>query len=149
MSLTKDDIKQIGQIVVEVTSPMFEQMGERFDRVETELHDFKREMTDFKHEMTDFKSEMTDFKHEMTDFKSEIRTKLATLEAKIDRIATSHTDRFENVEDDVHMLYTLVRKLEHGNKEEKLFAEKTIVQHLPAIHKAIMIIAKKNNISLS
>lgn len=127
MSLTKDDIQQIGAIVVEVTAPMFEQMGERFDRLETELHDFKAEMN---------------------DFKAEVRTKLATLEEKIDRIESSHTDRFENVEDDVQMLYTLVNKLEHGTKEEKIFAEQTIVRHLPVIYKSVMIIAKKHNISL-
>lgn len=141
MGLTQDDIKQIGQIVIEVTSPMFEQMGGRFDKLETELDDFKAEMTDFK-------TEMIDFKHEMMDFKAETRTKLAVLEEKIDRIEVSHIDRFENVEDDVQMLYTLVNKLEHGTKEEKIFAEQTIVRHLPVIYKSVMIIAKKHNISL-
>ncbi|TAH33316.1 hypothetical protein EYC58_01650 [Candidatus Saccharibacteria bacterium] len=134
MSLTKDDIQQIGAIVVEVTTPMFEMLGGKIDNLEGR--------------MGSLEGRMDSLENELRDFKAEVRTSLATLEEKIDRLEASHTNRFENVEDDVQMLYTLVNKLEHGTKEEKIFAEQTIVRHLPAIYKSVMIIAKKHNISL-
>jgi len=43
MALTKDDLKQIGEVVVEVTAPMFEEVYGRFDKSEKELQDFKHE----------------------------------------------------------------------------------------------------------
>lgn len=134
MSLTKDDIQQIGAIVVEVTTPMFEMLGGKIDNLEGR--------------MGSLEGRMDSLENELRDFKAEVRTSLATLEEKIDRLEASHTNRFENVEDDVQMLYTLVNKLEHGTKEEKIFAEQTIVRHLPVIYKSVMILAKKHNISL-
>ena len=134
MSLTKDDIQQIGAIVVEVTTPMFEMLGGKIDNLEGR--------------MGSLEGRMDSLENELRDFKAEVRTRLATLEEKIDRLEASHTNRFENVEDDVQMLYTLVNKLEHGTKEEKIFAEQTIVRHLPVIYKSVMILAKKHNISL-
>lgn len=134
MSLTQDDIKQIGAIVVEVTTPMFEMLGGKIDNLEGR--------------MGSLEGRMDSLENELRDFKAEVRTSLATLEEKIDRLEASHTNRFENVEDDVQMLYTLVNKLEHGTKEEKIFAEQTIVRHLPVIYKSVMILAKKHNISL-
>lgn len=134
MSLTKDDIQQIGAIVVEVTTPMFEMLGGKIDNLEGR--------------MGSLEGRMDSLENELRDFKAEVRTSLATLKEKIDRLEASHTNRFENVEDDVQMLYTLVNKLEHGTKEEKIFAEQTIVRHLPVIYKSVMILAKKHNISL-
>ncbi len=134
MSLTKDDIQQIGAIVVEVTTPMFEMLGGKIDNLEGR--------------MGSLEGRMDSLENELRDFKAEVRTSLATLEEKIDRLEASQTNRFENVEDDVQMLYTLVNKLEHGTKEEKIFAEQTIVRHLPVIYKSVMILAKKHNISL-
>lgn len=141
MSLTQDDIKQIGAIVVEVTTPMFEMLGSKIDNLEGRMDVLEGRMDTLD-------GRMDSLENELRDFKAEVRTRLATLEEKIDRLEASHTNRFENVEDDVQMLYTLVNKLEHGTKEEKIFAEQTIVRHLPVIYKSVMILAKKHNISL-
>ncbi|MFZ1248732.1 MAG: hypothetical protein WAQ24_00220, partial [Candidatus Saccharimonadales bacterium] len=85
---------------------------------------------------------------EFRDFKASVEARLAALEEKVTALQETYASRFDNVEEDVRMLYHLVEKLEKGTKEEKIFAEKVIVENLPTIYKALQIIAKKHNIKL-
>lgn len=141
MSLTKDDIKQIGEIVVEVTSPMFEMVFARFDRLEGRMGNLESRMDSLE-------NRVSGLENEFRDFKAETRSRLAVLEQKIDDLTASHSARFENVEDDIRLIYKLVNKLENGTKEEKLFAKQTVVKHLPAIYKAIVLVAREQKITL-
>ena len=134
MALTKEDLKLVGEVVVEVTAPMFEMIFERFDKLESR--------------MDKLESRMDTLEREFRDFKSYVSARLAALEEKIDLLQEEHVSRFENIDEDIRMLYRLVDKLEHGTKSEKLFAKKTIIKHLPAIHKAVTLIAKEYDIKL-
>lgn len=78
-----------------------------------------------------------DKQKELQRLRNAARLRLARLEAA-EKFKSEHS-RIDH----------LIEKLEYGTKEEKIFAEKTIVQHLPAIYKAIQLVAKKNNIPLS
>ncbi len=134
MALTKDDIRQIGEIVVEVTSPMFETLGERISGVEGRMEGLE--------------GRMDNLEHELRDFKSEVRTRLSTLEARIDHLATKNQNIFDNIDADIRFIYTLIEKLEKGSATEKKFAKQTIVEHLPAIYKAVVLVAKDLNVPL-
>lgn len=143
MSLTKDDIALLRDMmvetIVEVAGPMFEQQTEdlggridklegRMDKLENEVHDLQREFR---------------------DFKSYITSRLNALDAKVDHLEELYNQRFGYGEEDVTTLYRLVQRLEDGTKEEKVFAEKAIVKHLPAIYRAVTAIAKKYDLALS
>ncbi|MBL8121959.1 hypothetical protein JNM87_04400 [Candidatus Saccharibacteria bacterium] len=131
----KDDIRAIFNEGFEMLIlPQFDRLDLRMDGLEGR--------------MDGLENHISSLEREFRDFKDETRTKLSVLEAKIERIETSAGERFDNVEEDVRMLYRLVDKLENGTKEEKMFAEKVIVENLPTIYKALQIIAKKHNIKL-
>lgn len=141
MTLTKDDIRQIGEIVVEVTSPMFETLGERISGVEGKVGGLEGRMEGLE-------GRMDSLEHELRDFKSEVRTRLSTLEARIDHLATKNQNIFDNIDGDIRFIYTLIEKLEKGSATEKKFAKQTIVEHLPAIYKAVVLVAKDLNVPL-
>lgn len=141
MTLTKDDIRQIGEIVVEVTSPMFETLGERISGVEGKVGGLEGRMEGLE-------GRMDSLEHELRDLKSEVRTRLSTLEARIDHLATKNQNIFDNIDADIRSIYTLIEKLEKGSATEKKFAKQTIVEHLPAIYKAVVLVAKDLNVPL-
>ena len=145
MAFTTEEVRQIGDIVVEVTTPMFEHVIETLDR---RIDGVESRLDGVESRLDSVESHLTTLESEFRDFKEETRSKFAVLEEKIDRIEQLHLDRFENVEDDVRHLYHLVNKLENGTKEEKQFAESAIIDHLPAIYKAITLLAKKHHIEL-
>lgn len=159
MTLTVADRQQIADIVVDVTTPMFEHvidvLGQRIDKLDSRMDSLDGRMDKLDSRMDKLENRMSKLEvractleSELRDFKAEVRTKFVTLEEKIDSLAVSHAYRFENVEEDIQLIYKLVNKLEHGNADEQQFAEQTIIRHLPAIYKAIVLVAKKENITL-
>lgn len=149
MTLTKDDLRQIGDVVIEVTSPMFEHVVERIDGVERRLDGVETRLDGVEKRLDSVETRLGSLERELRDFKSEVRSKLSALEERIGTVEYTYAYRFDNVEDDIRLLYRLVEKLEHGTKAEKQFAEEAIVEHLPAIHKALVLIAKKHKINLT
>ena len=141
MTLTKDDIRQIGEIVVEVTSPMFEGLGERISGVEGQMGGLQGRMEGLE-------GRMDNLEHEFRDFKSEVRTRFSTLESRIDHINTKNQNIFDNIDEDIRFIYTLIEKLEKGSAVEKKIAKQTIVEHLPAIYKAVVLVAKDLKVPL-
>ena len=141
MTLTKDDIRQIGEIVVEVTSPMFEGLGERISGVEGRMEGLEGRMEGLE-------GRMDNLEHEFRDFKSEVRTRFSTLESRIDHINTKNQNIFDNIDEDIRFIYTLIEKLEKGSAVEKKIAKQTIVEHLPAIYKAVVLVAKDLKVPL-
>ena len=98
--------------------------------------------------MEGLEGRMDNLEHELRDFKSEVRTRLSTLEARIDHLATKNHNIFDNIDADIRFIYTLIEKLEKGSATEKKFAKQTIVEHLPAIYKAVVLVAKDLNVPL-
>lgn len=157
MSLTKDDIALLRdmmvQTIMEVVGPMFEQqtedLGGRIDKVEGRMDKLEGRMDKLEGRMDKLENEVHDLQREFRDFKSYMTSRLDALDTKVDHLEELYNQRFGYVEEDVTTLYQLVQKLEDGTKEEKVFAEKAIVKHLPAIYRAVTAIAKKYNLDLS
>ena len=127
MAPTKDDLRQIGEVVVEVTAPMFEDLSDRVLGLENRVGSLELELK---------------------DFKSEVRTKLSTLEERIDHLPIRSRSIFDNIDEDVRFIYQLIEKLEKGSVAEKKFAKDTLVEHLPTIYKAVVLVAKDLNVKL-
>lgn len=134
MTLTKDDIRLIGEIVVEVTAPMFEELGGRISNLEDRV--------------SSLEDRMSSLELELKDFKSEVRTRLSSLEERIDHMSSKNQNIFNNIDEDIRFIYHLIEKLEKGSAAEKKFAKQTIVEHLPAIYKAVVLVAKDLNVPL-
>lgn len=131
--------------IIEAVGAMFvtqsEQFNERMDGLEGRMEGLEDRMGSLE-------DRTGGLEREFHDFKTYVRKRFDDLEARIDNLETKYTDRFDNVEEDIRLLYRLIDKLEHGNKEEKAFAKETIVKHLPAIYKAVLLVAKDLDVKL-
>ncbi len=138
MTLTKADIKQVGEIVVEVTTPMFEHvievLSERMDGLDGR--------------MDKLEGRMDGLESELRDFKTETRTRFTALEQKIDDQTLSIKERLDNMNEDIEYLYKLVDILEHGTPAEKQFAKLTIEKQVPLLFRSLKTIAKKAGVEL-
>ena len=152
MAFTKEEVTQIGDIVVEVTTPMFEHvietLGGRIDRVELRLDGVESELHDLQSEFSNLQSEFSNFQSEFRDLKSETRSKFAALEQKLDDQTLTIQERLGYMEQDITFLYQLVEKLEHGTPAEKKFAKMTIEKQLPIMYRSLQAIAKKAGVEL-
>lgn len=127
MAFTKEELKQIGNVVVDVTTPMFEQVFERLDGVE---------------------SRMSGLERDLSDFKSEVRQRFEKLEQKIDDQTMTIEDRLKNMNEDIEFLYKLTDMLDHGTPAEKKFAKLTIEKQVPILYRSLEAIAKKAGVQL-
>ena len=148
MTLTKDDIRQIGEVVVEVTSPMFESLGERIDKLEVRMDGLEVRMDKLEFRMDSLENSMSNLEQELSDFKSEVRTRFSTLEERINHMVAKNQNIFDNIDEDIRFIYQLIEKLEKGSAAEKEFAKETIIEHLPAIYKAVILVAKDLKVPL-
>ena len=156
MALTKDDLRQIQAMMIETLTPMFEELNVRIDRLEMRMDKLEQRMDKLEQRMDKLEQRMDQLdervdalERDFRDFKAYTRFRFDVIEIKVDHLEQLYTQRFGHVEEDVTTLYHLVDKLERGTREEKIFAEKAIVKHLPTIYKSITLIAKKHNIDLS
>ena len=155
MTLTKDDIRQIGEVVVEVTSPMFESLGERMDKLEVRMDGLEVRMDGLEvrmdkleFRMDSLENSMSNLEQELSDFKSEVRTRFSTLEERINHMVAKNQNIFDNIDEDIRFIYQLIEKHEKGSAAEKEFAKETIIEHLPAIYKAVILVAKDLKVPL-
>lgn len=149
MALTQDDIEQIGKIVADVTAPMFEHVVLKIDGLETRMDRLENRIDGLETQINNLENKMSILKNDFSSFRAEVYRRFDRLERRVDELESKIDDRLENVYDDIGLLFVLVRKLEKGTKEEKLFAEKVIVDNLPQIYRMIKVVAKQHNIKLA
>ncbi len=134
MAFTKEELKQIGDVVVEVTMPMFEQIFERFGGVDARLDGID--------------ARLDRVEGELRDFKDETRSRFTALEQKLDEQTLTIQERLDNMQEDVEYLYKLADKLENGTPVEKQIARMTIEKQVPLLFRSLEIIAKKAGVPL-
>ncbi len=131
MALTKNDLKQIGQVVVEVTAPMFEQVYERFDSVETNLN---TKIDSVEKSLT---TRVDKFEHETHHYLSGIEQRLDTIESKLD-----------GLDEDIRSLYKLVDQLKKSQGNDKKFLKLDVEQKILRLHADLLSTAKQAGVSL-
>ncbi len=141
MAFTKEEVKQIGDIVVEVTTPMFEMVIEKIGGLETRMDGLETRMDGLE-------IRMSNQERETSDLRSEIRHKFELLEQKLDDQTLTIQERLGYMEQDITYLYQLVDKMEHGTPAEKKFAKMTIEKQLPIMYRSLQAIAKKAGVEL-
>lgn len=145
MAFTKDEIKQIGNVVVEVTTPMFDHvidvLSQRMDGIDSRIDGLENRMEKFD-------DRVGSLSEELREFKAETRAKFAVLEQKLDEQTISIRERLDSVNEDIEYLYKLVDVLEHGTPAEKQFAKLTIEKQVPLLFRSLKTIAKKAGVEL-
>ena len=81
------------------------------------------------------------------DSRATIRKTLINLDVKMNR-SDYQNFAYEDSDDSMSLIHWLIEKLEKGSATEKKFAKQTIVEHLPAIYKAVVLVAKDLNVPL-
>lgn len=129
MALTKDDLAQIRDVVVDVVTPMFEYLGARMDSLETR---------------------MDSLEHNLEDFKYEVSKRFRALEEKVENLDNSLSERLENVIEDVNLLASLVDRMqqERISPAEKAFLKLTVEKQVPIVYRALEKIAHESGIPL-
>ena len=158
MALTKADIEQVGEVVAQVTMPMFEMILDRLDGHDQEFVSISERFAqiDGRFAQIDGRFAQIDerfdkLENELTDFKSETRTKFATLEQKIDDVAfdvSSVKRQLDGMDQDIQFLYKLAEKLETGTPAEQKFAKTTIENQLKVINRNVQRLAKQTGTTL-
>jgi predicted nuclease with TOPRIM domain len=152
MPITQADLNRTKDEIIEAVGAMFvtqsEQFNERMDGLEGRMDGLEGRMANIEGRMDGLEGRMSALEREFRDFKSYVGARFDTLESRLDSVESNHVNRFDNVEEDIRLLYRLVDKLEHGNKKEKAFAKETIVKHLPAIYRAVLLVAKDLDVKL-
>lgn len=124
MTLTRDDLRAIQQVVVDTTMPMFEQVFERFDRLETRMDRVEKGQD------------------EHNRILDEHTTRLRNIETKVDNI----DGRLQAVEADIKELYQMVAnpQQQKTSKLSKLSAEQKVVK----AYQDLIAVATELNITL-
>ncbi len=151
MALTKADIEQVGEVVAQVTMPMFEMILDRLDGHDQEFVSISERFAQIDGRFAQIDERFDKLENELTDFKSETRTKFATLEQKIDDVSfdiSSIKRQLDNMDQDIQFLYKLAEKLETGTPAEQKFAKTTIENQLKVINRNVQRLAKQTGTTL-
>ena len=151
MALTKADIEQVGEVVAQVTMPMFEMILDRLDGHDQEFVSISERFAQIDGRFAQIDERFNKLENELTDFKSETRTKFATLEQKIDDVSfdiSSIKRQLDNMDQDIQFLYKLAEKLETGTPAEQKFAKTTIENQLKVINRNVQRLAKQTGTTL-
>lgn len=159
MSLTKDDIAQIRDVVVDVATPMFEHVIEtlggridgvesRLDGVESRLGGVEFRLGNVESRLDGVESRLGGLESEFRSFKAETRSKFSALEERLEDQTLTIQERLGHMEHDITFLYKLVDKMEHGTPAEKKFAKLTIEKQVPVMYRSLQAIAKKAGVEL-
>lgn len=145
MALSKDDLQQIRDVVIEVVAPMFEYqteyLGGRMDGLETRMDGLETRMVGIESRMD--KSEKTS-----ETFRHEVNVRFRALEEKLDEQTLTIQERIENISEDIDLLFELSRKYEAGTEQEKEFMRLTIERQVPILYRSLETIAKKAGVKL-
>ena len=151
MALTKADVEQVGEVVAQVTMPMFEMILDRLDGHDQEFVSISERFAQIDGRFAQIDERFNKLENELTDFKSETRTKFATLEQKIDDVSfdiSSIKRQLDNMDQDIQFLYKLAEKLETGTPAEQKFAKTTIENQLKVINRNVQRLAKQTGTTL-
>ncbi len=151
MALTKADVEQVGEVVAQVTMPMFEMILDRLDGHDQEFVSISERFAQIDGRFAQIDERFDKLENELTDFKSETRTKFATLEQKIDDVSfdiSSIKRQLDNMDQDIQFLYKLAEKLETGTPAEQKFAKTTIENQLKVINRNVQRLAKQTGTTL-
>ena len=140
MALTKGDLQQIQQVIVDTVGPMFvhqtEELNGRMDRLENR--------------MDGLESRMDGLEKSLKGFKYDVNQRFIALEEKINNLESSLTERIENLTEDINLLYSLVDRMQHEqiSPGEKAFLKLTVEKQLPIAYRALEKIAHESGIPL-
>lgn len=127
MALTKDDIKQIREVVIEG----FETLAiPRFDVLE-------KDVSELKQDVSELKQDVSELKHDMGVVKSDIRN----LNDKFDTLAGQVT----GLERDVREIYLMLAKRDAGAPS---FNKLTLEQKIKSTYEQLKITAKEAGVTL-
>jgi outer membrane murein-binding lipoprotein Lpp len=131
MTLTKDDIAQIKEIVVEAVNDGFETLAvPRFDTIEKDVSDLKQDAFILKQDVSELKADVN-------ELKSDVRT----LNSKFDMLE----GRVKGLERDIREIYMMLAKREAGAPS---FNKLTLEQKIRATYDQLQIAAKEAGINL-
>ena len=147
MALTKGDLQQIQQVIVDTVGPMFvhqtEELNGRMDRLENRMDGLESRMDGLE-------SRMDGLEKSLKDFKYDVNQRFIALEEKINNLESSLTERIENLTEDINLLYSLVDRMQHEqiSPGEKAFLKLTVEKQLPIAYRALEKIAHESGIPL-
>lgn len=137
MALTKDDLKQIGQVVVAVTSPMFEDIIVRIDGVENRLDGVEGRLEKVEGRLEKVENSLDSFKNETHHRLSALEKSSEIIERKIDML-----------DEDVKSLYKLIDRIEKTQTGDKKFLQLDLEQKVLRLYRELQATAKQAGISL-
>lgn len=152
MALTKQDLADIKEVVVDAVNESFEVLSApRFDALETRMDRLEGRMDGLEGRMGGIEGRMDGLETRMDRQEKEFRAFRDETNAHFGRIDTqlqTLTDKVSMLDDDVKALYGLLEAYQQASPGDKVFAKLSLEKKLLKLHTELLETAKQAGISL-